>query len=111
MSATLYAWPDNSSRGDVAIYLRDDIEFVERGDLSIFVPQFFEAVFVTLKPCDITIGVIYRSPLSDTQMFVRYFNEALGSLKKNSTKFILLGDFNINLLNYQDNINVTDFVY
>ena len=93
--------PDNSARGGVAIYIRDDCEFDERPDLNVFIPQVFESVFVTLHHLDITIGVIYRSPLADTSAFLRYFNDVINSLKKSNSKFILLGDFNIDLLKYK----------
>ena len=47
--------PDNSDRGGVAFYVRDDLDYIERPDLNLFIPFVFESLFITLKPINLTL--------------------------------------------------------
>jgi exonuclease III len=54
----------NSSRGGVAIYLRNDIDYIERPDLGVCVDGEFESIMIEVKSMEkkIIIGEIYRVP-------------------------------------------------
>ena len=101
---------DNSGRGGVALYVREDHHVIPRPDLDIFVPFLFESVFVTLKDINLTIGVIYRSPSADTAAFLQTYQQLFHTLNHEQEKIVLLGDFNIDLLDYHDDANVAEFV-
>ena len=58
---------DNSSRGGVALYVREELDFEKRPEFSKFIPCIFESIFVTLKDYNVTLGAIYRTPSSDPQ--------------------------------------------
>ena len=62
---------DNSSRGGVALYIRENIDFIERPDLDIFIPTIVESVFVTLNELNITVGVIYSTSDSSDAEFLK----------------------------------------
>ena len=80
--------------------MREDVTFDPRPDLDLFIPAVFESLFITIKPSNITVGVIYRSPLTEISDFLCYYKDKIISLKGLCDKFILLaiGDFNIDLL-------------
>ena len=67
--------PDNSDRGGVAFYVREDLNFIERPDLNLFIPFIFESSFITLQPSNITLGVIYRTPSSNSNSCVSLYTE------------------------------------
>ena len=73
---------DNSGRGGVSLYIREDHEFTERPDLEIFIPFIFESVFVTIKHLNITVGVIYRSPSSDIVPFFDAYLKTVLSFRR-----------------------------
>ena len=55
------------------------------------------------------IGVIYRPPNSDMGAFIEKLNELTESLKTERKVCYLLGDFNINLLNYETHAQTGSF--
>ena len=57
----------------------------------------------------LTVGVIYSTPDSNKEEFLFYFEKSLNQLKEKNEHFILLGDFNVNLLNYGSDSIATDF--
>ena len=101
---------DNRDRGGVRIYIRNDIEYNEQPDLNIFIPFVFESTFVTLKPSNINVGIIYRTPDSNASDFLSHFEVALQSLQNARQQFILLGDFNLDLFKFSSDPMVTEFV-
>ena len=104
---------DNSSRGGVAVFVREEVSFRERPDLNTFIPKLFESVFITVSDLNLTIGVIYRSPTTDIvhiKTFLTQFQTTLNLLHKSRESFILLGDFNFDILEYSQEPHATDFV-
>ena len=101
---------DNSSRGGVSLFVREGTDFIERPDLNTFVPMTFESVFITLKPSNVTVGVIYRTPDSNYREFLLYFQRTLLLLNQSKHPFFLLGDFNFDLLTYNRESSVSEFV-
>ena len=74
------------------------------------VPFTFESLFVTLKPHDLTIGVIYSTPNSNKEEFLKYFQVIVDRLKKGNEQYMILGDFNIDILNYYSDTISFNFV-
>ena len=102
--------PDHASRGGVGLFIRNDLEFQERPDLSVFIPMTYESLFVTIQPNSITVGVIYTTPDSNKDEFFLQFEKTLNQLTEKKERFILLGDFNINLLAYSSDRIATHFL-
>ena len=52
----------NRAKGVVAIYIKDDCQYITRDDLSTFMEGEFETIFVEVisKPKNLNIGEIYR---------------------------------------------------
>jgi hypothetical protein len=61
-----------------------------------------EALFVDIKYCNknITVGVVYKSPLADNTLFLSELEQLITTLNVNKDQFVVCGDFNLDLLNY-----------
>ncbi|KAK3908331.1 Methylenetetrahydrofolate--tRNA-(uracil-5-)-methyltransferase [Frankliniella fusca] len=94
------------TRGGVVIYVRNETIAVELDVSNITVERLCECVTVKLKN-NTVIMCVYRSPKTSIPNFLNHFNECLGFIVSNSTKAVICGDFNINLLS--DNKYSTDF--
>ena len=101
---------DNSSRGGVAMYVRSGYEFAERPDLDKFIPLVFESAFISLKDLNLVVGVVYTSPSADPAAFMTHYQSTISSLLQNNQNFLILGDFNADLLKYRHDSHVTEFV-
>ncbi|KAK3909908.1 Lipoprotein signal peptidase [Frankliniella fusca] len=94
------------TRGGVVIYVRNETIAVELDVSNITVERLCECVTVRLKN-NTVIMCVYRSPKTSIPNFLNHFNECLGFIVSNSTKAVICGDFNINLLS--ENKYSTDF--
>ena len=98
--------------GGVAIYLDSSLNHVIREDLKCN-SSTFESIFVEIDCTgskNIIVGCIYRPPDGD---FSRYLEELESLLEKlnDETKIVYLGgDFNLNLLHYTGNSQVSQFL-
>ena len=95
--------------GGISIFVRDDIEFTRRNDLDVTLPFieccFIETLFNNKKY--IIVGM-YRTPNTNINLFIEKFNEVIEPLKA-SYEIIVLGDFNINLFNDDNNKNMFEY--
>ena len=89
-----------SCGGGVSLFIKNNIEFKYREDLSLTTPE-VECLFVELVHNNkkYLIGGVYRVPNTDVKIFCQTMNNIIEPHR--SYEIILLGDFNICLL--QDN--------
>ena len=66
-------------------------------------------ILIPLKN-NILIGVIYRHPKQKDKEFLQYLSNTLKTIKKGEKKIILTGDFNLNLLKFDKNKEITEFL-
>ena len=63
------------------------------------------------KKSNIIIGCIYKHPSMDLNDFnTNYLNNLLDKVSKEQKSVFLLGDFNVNLLNYNDHNPTNEFL-
>ena len=93
---------DRNSRGGVACYVRNDIAFNIRENVS----EDFENIFLDIllpKRKPILVGVVYRPP--DQSDFLDHFTEALSNTHISDKQLVyILGDFYIDI---NTNLNLT----
>ena len=66
---------------------------------------------VNPKQSNIIVGVIYRHPSMDlTDFNCNYSNRLLENISKEKKSIFLLGDFNVNLLNYNEHNLTNEFL-
>ena len=101
--------------GGVGIFLKNNCNFCVRDDLVVF-NDHFESVFLEIPNSifntgkNIIIGVIYRPPGTDMDTFNSEFSNLLDVIKTENKVCYLLGDYNINLLNYDSHELTADFI-
>ena len=88
--------------GGEGIYLKEYIEFE-----SVFI-EINKDVFRKNK--NLIIGVIYRPPDKDLKLSNTNMEDSLANLKNENKYCYLMGDYNINILNYEKHFDTTDFV-
>ena len=96
--------------GGVAMYFNNDlkISWKVRQDLSLKDSREMESLFVQIKQSnlsvkEIIVGVIYRPPNTDFDVFYDSFSDILVKINAEKRPTYLLGDFNIDLLKYNKN--------
>ena len=106
--------PDRGG-GGVSLFMRKNIEYFMREDLSIN-NRTIESMFIEVKKesigktQDAIVAVIYRPPDTDIRAFNDYLNSILSKLKAEKKLLYLLGDFNINLLNADTHQATQEFI-
>ena len=105
--------PTESTAGGTLLYIANHLSYKPRNDLNIYKKSELESTFVEIinpKKSNIIVGVIYRHPSMDVTDFNQnYLNGLLDKISKEEKNIFLLGDFNINLLNYNEHIPTNDF--
>ena len=66
---------------------------------------------LTQKKSNIIVGVIYRNPSMDLAAFnCNYLNQLLENISKEQKSIFLVGDFNVNFLNYNEHNQTNEFL-
>ena len=90
--------------GGVSIFIRDDIEFIHKPNLSVMTPE-LETIFIEVKKGqagnhkDMLLGVIYRPPGTDLNIARKRLESILDNIKVDQKLVYLLGDYNANFIN------------
>ena len=84
--------------------MRDDISTCE---------DEFETLWIEIKNSksqNVLCGCAYRHPNANADKFNDYINQTLEKISKENKLIFLIGDFNINLLNYESHGETNDFI-
>ena len=93
--------PSLSNAGGVGFFIRSDHNFTIREDLSQTYPE-FESLWIEIynnKNHNILSAVMYRHPSFNPDSFLTYLEQCVEKVNKENKYCILMGDFNLNLLN------------
>ena len=96
------------------MYISSDISRVLRNDLQIYYPEELESIFTEIlnpnKP-SLILGTIYNNPSMKPYTFNNEFLEPLLSkIKAEGKGTFLAGDFNFNLIKYNQNKGTAEFL-
>ena len=98
--------PTETSAGGTLLDIANHLSYKCHSDLNIYQKSELEFAFieiVNLRKSNIIVGIIYRHPLMDLNDFdCNYSNKLLENISKEQKSVFLLGDFNVNLLNYNE---------
>ena len=101
-----------SSKGGVTIFVKKLHETFERKDLKICDDE-YESVWTEIKipkSKNIIVGCIYRHPHStNLNNFMSYLQNTMNLLNRENKEIYITGDFNIDLLKYEQNIKYQEF--
>ena len=106
-------------KGGCGFYIKNTINYIARHDLDFksyvklkneFECKWIEIVSSNAKKENLVIGVHYRHPLKQDEEYSKYLVTTLKKLRKEKKTIIIAGDFNYDLLNYQNNCKTSDFL-
>ena len=99
-----------ASAGGALIYIRNQTG----NDQKIYKSFELESIFIEIcnrKKSNIIIGSIYKHPNMNINEFnFEYLSEFLDKLSKDNKSAFLLGDLNINFLNYHIHLPTNEFL-
>jgi hypothetical protein len=92
--------------------VKENLRCTERSDLSKSTID-FETLWIEIQSNmnhNLLCGVIYRHPQSDLEAFMVYLNQTLNIIGRENKYCMIMGDFNINLLNYDSHSSTDNFI-
>ena len=97
--------------GGVSLFVSDVLEFNEIHELT-GINNVMESVFIEISLCNINIivGAIYRPPDTDLNVFNAMYDNHVDILKGRSCPCYIVGDYNINLLKYDEHRQTGQFL-
>ena len=105
---------ENRKGGGVGLYINNIYSFVIRNDLNLEVDDTVaESLFVEIiipKGVNKIIGVIYRPPSGNIGIFNNALDQFLNKINKLHKNIIICGDFNLDNLLYNNNLQTTSFL-
>ena len=106
----------DDGHGGVGMFVKDNIVFKKRPDLSIFIPHIIETIFIEIemeKQNNVVLGIIYRPntlPKADLDIFTKSITDILYLINDEKKSLVLAGDFNIDLLKFESHSKTNDFL-
>lgn len=100
--------------GGVSIFIKEHINHKTRSELNNM-SKHVESIFIEVDKSSVNgikntvIGVIYRPPDSNINDFLDYLGSTLASINNENKNIILMGDYNLNLLNNNNHKLTSDF--
>ena len=96
--------PTESSVGGTLLYIANHLSYKPRQGLNICKENELESTFIEImnpKKSNIIVGTIYKHPsMHLTDFNSNYLNSLYEKISKEQKSVFLLGDFNINVVNY-----------
>ena len=104
--------PTETSAGGTLLYIANHLSYKCYNDLNTYKKNELEFYWnCQPKKSNIIVGVIYRHPSMDlTDFNCNYLNKLLENISKEQKSILLLGDFNVNLLNYNEHNQTNEFL-
>ena len=104
-----------SNAGGTLLYIAIHLSYKPSTDLGLNKSNQLESTFIEIinsRKSNIIVGCLYKHPNMDVSDFnnKNHLNTLLDKLSKENKQVFLLGDFNINLLNYNDHQPTNEFL-
>ena len=108
----LHSQPTKSGCGGVAMYVKKSLDHKVLNHLNVLEDE-FETLRIEIntgpKCKNIIVCCAYRHPDTDANKFIEYLESTFSKLDKNKI-ICIMGDFNINLLNYESHSDTNQFI-
>ena len=106
--------PAETSASDTLFHIVNHLLYNCRNDLNIYKNNKLKPTFIEIanpKNTNVIVGVIYRHPSMDlTDFNITYLSKLLENISKEKKSIYLLGDFSVNLLNYNEHNQINEFL-
>ena len=104
--------PSMSNAGGVGFYIKDNLSYTKRDDFYTSNPE-VESIWIEIEvphQHNIVCELIYRHPNQNITKAADFLYKATEKVNKEGKFCLLMGDFNVNLLNYDFHSETEDFV-
>ncbi len=107
---------DDGPRGGVGLFIKDNVNYKIRDDISVFIPHIFESVFIEVmskSERNTIVGVIYRpntEPRADIDIFSSNLEDIMDTMTNENLHGVILGDMNLDLLRFQTHVKTNNFL-
>ena len=101
-----------SARGGVAIYAKENLNVIERNDLTKLSTS-YESIWIEIvnkKSKNVICNCTYRHPNADLDEFITYMNQCIDQVNKEKKDCYISGDFNIDLIKTDSNVKYNEFI-
>ena len=108
----IHSQPTNSFAGGVALYIKSTLDYKIREDICMTKDE-FEIICLEIlskKDKNTLCCCAYRHPNTDGQAFSDFINNTMQKIIKERKNIFFMGDFNLNLLNYETHDDTNDFL-
>ena len=105
--------PTESSNCGSLLYIKKGLHYKVRNDLKVYKSKKVESIFIKIlnrNSKNKIVGCIYKHPSLQPPEFQNYLRNTLDTIALETKEAIIMGDFNINLLDYDANNSVSDFI-
>ena len=99
--------------GGIGLYLENNLQYKICSECTYSNPDIIESLFVEINVPhgkNIVVGVIYRPPNQNTAVFIDELNDILINIIRGNKLCYIMGDFNLDLLRYNDNVPTQEFI-
>ena len=99
--------------GGVGFYLHNDFQYKLLNECKLSDPEVIESLFVEITVPhgkNIIVGCVYRPPNQNTALFLDKLNDVLSYISKNNKQCYVMGDFNLDLLQYNHHTPTQEFI-
>ena len=92
--------------------MNDKVKYKRRNDLEFSSPRELESLFIEIENPDknLIVGGLYKHPNCSNIELILHLQKMLQLIQFEKKHLILMGDFNINLLDYNEKETVSDFI-
>ena len=103
-----------SGKGGTLLYIDKNIKYKLRNDLNIYEKKMVESTFIEIlnkKQKNMITGYVYKHSKHEVSDFMNnYITPLLDKLSNENKDVMIMGDYNINLINYNDDKNNGSFL-
>ena len=99
--------------GGVGLYLKNNLQYKICSECTYSNPDVIEFLYVEINVShgkNIIVGVIYRPPNQNTAVFIDDLNDILINITRGNKLCYIMGDFNLDLLRYNDNVPTQEII-
>ena len=96
----------------MTLYVKSNLDYIIRDDLNVLENE-FETIWVEIKnkkSQNVLCCCAYRHPNTEIDKFNKYINRVMANISKENKLVFCMGDFNVNLLNYNVHTHTNDFL-
>jgi len=107
---------EDGPRGGVGLFIKDNLIYKLRDDISVFIPHIFNQFFIEITNAhgkNLIIGVIYRTnsgPHAHLDIFSRTMQDIMDTIQHENKPCVFMGDMNIDLLKCGDHSKTNEYL-